>query len=324
MEEFKATQITEEESEKLSRKDRKKLEKAEDSGHGFKFGTFLKSLLPMLLLVIVQLVAFMPPIMSAAFRVLARPDAEEITSDMTSYISAVMDEAGDAVQYGYLAYAIVGILIFGWWYYKSFASKTEKRPVKKAFTKKGFPFVLLMIFGAWGLTEGLMAAMGVLFPDLIEEYAELIESTGLSGGSWAIMLVVWLLGPVVEELCFRGLSYNYLLKSGLPVAAAVALQGIFFGVFHMNLVQGIYASILGIIIGFCYARYKSIFVSISCHVFFNLLGTICSGVLEMIAPPVPVYIVLGLAGVALVVMSVVKVCKDAEAPSGVIPAASDV
>ena len=99
----------------------------------------------------------------------------------------------------------------------------------------------------------------------------------------------------------------------MKIALAVVIQGLFFGVFHMNLLQSVYAFILGTAIGFFYERYKSIFVSIACHVLFNMLGTVLSGTLEHFRVGTPVYLTVGTLGSALAVFAIIMVCKDKEA-----------
>ncbi len=311
MEEFKPRQITAAEAH-LEDKKTKRMKNVNKPGQGFDFSVFLSSLLPILMLLVIQLVAFMPTIFPASMKVLQDPAFAQETFDALEYTSRVMECAGTSVQYSYLAYVVLALAYFSWRYIATVVKPTGRYSPKGAFTKKGFPFVLLAILGLWGFTEGFMAAVKTLSPEVIEQYSKLVESTGLTNMTPLILIVVWIFGPVVEELCFRGLSYNRLLASGMKVAVAVVVQGLFFGIFHMNLVQSVYAFILGCAIGFFYERYKSILVSISCHVLFNLLGTVLSGTLDHFAPPTAVYITIGVTGLALALFAIVMVCKDKE------------
>lgn len=316
MEEFKARQITAEEAHLEDKKTRNLKNINKGGKHGFDFSIFLSSLLPMVMLLLIQLVAFMPTIFPAAMKVMSDPGFASLAEDTLAYTAKVMEVAGSSIQFSYLAYVILALAYFTWRYMTSVVKPTGRYSPKGAFTKRGFPFVLLCILGLWGFTEGFMKVVEILAPEVIEQYSELVSATGLTEMTPVIMIVVWLLGPVVEELCFRGLTYNRLLSAGVKIAAAVVIQGLFFGVFHMNLVQSVYAFILGCAIGFFYERYRSILVSISCHVLFNLLGTVLSGTLEHFKTATAVYIAIGVLGIALAVFAVIMVCKDPDVPGG--------
>jgi len=82
------------------------------------------------------------------------------------------------------------------------------------------------------------------------------------------LLMVALLAPVVEEIIFRGTVQKRLIKM-TNVRGAIFLQAVIFGVVHLNIIQGIYAFVLGIIIGYAYYWFDSIWVAIVLHVAFN-------------------------------------------------------
>ncbi len=66
------------------------------------------------------------------------------------------------------------------------------------------------------------------------------------------------ISPLAEEIVFRGVLYNRLRRhfcgSGLPVSGAVVISGVMFGLYHGNLVQGIYGCCMGILITWLYER----------------------------------------------------------------------
>lgn len=57
--------------------------------------------------------------------------------------------------------------------------------------------------------------------------------------------------PMGEELVFRGLAYGSIRRE-IPGLAAVLLSAAYFGVYHGNLRQGLYAGFLGIFLAGCY------------------------------------------------------------------------
>lgn len=84
-----------------------------------------------------------------------------------------------------------------------------------------------------------------------------------------------LIGPVLEEIIFRGIVLKRLSKM-MKLPAAVILQALIFGVIHFNITQGIYAFFLGIIIGVIYIWFDSIWAAIAVHVFFNATSVMIS------------------------------------------------
>ncbi len=101
------------------------------------------------------------------------------------------------------------------------------------------------------------------------EYKENISS--VFSNDLVTVLRVVLVGPVVEELFFRGLV---LWLSGLviPFFAANIVQALLFGVYHMNLVQGIYAFLLGLLMGYIKKCTGSLIPCILFHIAFNMTG----------------------------------------------------
>ena len=82
------------------------------------------------------------------------------------------------------------------------------------------------------------------------------------------LLVVAIIAPVVEEVIYRGLVYRRLRHSFGNISAIIA-SSILFGVLHGNLVQGIYASISGIVLAYIYYKKENIFLCIAYHMAAN-------------------------------------------------------
>lgn len=87
---------------------------------------------------------------------------------------------------------------------------------------------------------------------------------------WSLLSVV-VLGPIVEELLFRGLVFHYLEKirgGWFPIL----ISGIAFGVWHREPIQCVYTAIIGIVFGIIYARMRDLRVVILLHVLNNFLS----------------------------------------------------
>lgn len=81
-------------------------------------------------------------------------------------------------------------------------------------------------------------------------------------------LVFALFAPVLEEIIFRGVVQRRLSKM-MNLHGAVILQALVFGLIHLNLIQGTYAFVLGIFIGYVYHWYDSIWFACAIHISFN-------------------------------------------------------
>src|SRR5690606_21596465 len=80
--------------------------------------------------------------------------------------------------------------------------------------------------------------------------------------------------PIYEELIFRGLVLRMAQKFTSKFWIANTFQAILFGIVHLNLLQGIYAFALGLILGYFYQKYQSLYVPILMHMIFNFIGSV--------------------------------------------------
>ena len=95
--------------------------------------------------------------------------------------------------------------------------------------------------------------------------------TIVGGGPVVTLIMTVVLAPIAEECMFRGIMLRSMTKI-MPLTLANVLQALFFGIYHMNLVQGAYAFIIGLILGFVVLKLKSIWASILLHAVINGSG----------------------------------------------------
>jgi len=76
--------------------------------------------------------------------------------------------------------------------------------------------------------------------------------------------------PLAEELLFRGIIYNR-MKRVFPVVFSIIVSSLLFGVFHANIVQGIYGTLMGAFIAFMYEKYKDFKVPVLIHMVANIV-----------------------------------------------------
>ena len=165
--------------------------------------------------------------------------------------------------------------------------------------RRHFVAAALMGYGMQIVTTLIMVLVNVLLPSVMEEYNTLVDGSGITayGLMWVISTLV--LPPLVEEAGFRGLGLTYLERAGVPFAVANIVQALAFGIFHMNLTQGIYTFVLGLALGYVTHRSRSIAPAMLMHLVYNLMGTLGSDLIYSYLPA-PFLILLVTNVVALV------------------------
>ncbi len=131
----------------------------------------------------------------------------------------------------------------------------------------------------WLVPLGICLCLGVtklvtIFPidNIIGSYENVVND--YNKGELALRVVVLcILVPVAEELCYRGMFYKR-LKEFLEPSIATYVAAIVFGVVHMNLVQGLYALICAVVLIFVYEKYNTILAPIFLHVIVNTMALV--------------------------------------------------
>lgn len=96
---------------------------------------------------------------------------------------------------------------------------------------------------------------------------------GLSRNPLGIISLAFL-GPLLEEVLFRGAIQGLLMRFFGRPWPAIIVAALIFGVSHMNPVQIVYATLLGIIFGWIYYRTGSLLSVIVGHVLNNSLAVV--------------------------------------------------
>lgn len=79
-----------------------------------------------------------------------------------------------------------------------------------------------------------------------------------------------LVSPITEEIVFRGLVFNR-IRRYYKATVAIVLSGLLFGVYHGNLVQGLYGTCMGILLAYIYERMHSFLFPCLFHAVANLV-----------------------------------------------------
>lgn len=116
----------------------------------------------------------------------------------------------------------------------------------------------------------MWSGLHLLFPYYSEEVAVSLFNTSIL---LAVYLAVALLAPISEELIYRGLIYRR-LRDYLDVKWAMVMSALIFGLIHGNMVQFVFAFLIGLALAAVYERYKTIWAPIAAHMAVNLFSCI--------------------------------------------------
>lgn len=78
------------------------------------------------------------------------------------------------------------------------------------------------------------------------------------------VIIFGLIVPIAEELVFRGVLYNR-IKRSFGVELAIVLSALIFGLYHGNIVQFLYATILGLVMAYLYEKCELLLAPILFH-----------------------------------------------------------
>ncbi len=131
------------------------------------------------------------------------------------------------------------------------------------------PFIILgayafLIVGEF--TVYLLPESSGWLKEIEEQLAKQMESLFSDRISGFLMIAV--AAPILEETLFRGIILKAMLKKYTPWKAII-ISAVAFGVFHLNPWQFLYATVIGIYLGYIYWKTRSLFYPILIHFLLN-------------------------------------------------------
>lgn len=220
-------------------------------------------------------------------------DVEGLTNYIMSYLQG--ENLLKIVAIGQIVAIVLGLLVM----YLKLKKDAFGNPLK-AFKALRFPGIVLAAIGIELLLSCALMTIATLFPGALDGYASMIETTGLADLTLISTLATVLLAPVCEEIVFRGLTLTILEKTKMNFWVINVIQAIIFGVAHGNVVQGVYAFLLGLFLGFVAYKCKSIWGSILAHAAFNFSGTYIVTLIFGNSEEASILLLVGVAAMAIV------------------------
>ena len=132
-----------------------------------------------------------------------------------------------------------------------------------------------------------------------EEYQETMSQLTDGKSMFFLIVCMGIIAPLAEEIVFRWLIYLR-LRDYMRSGEAIVISGLFFGIYHGNLVQGVYASILGCLFAYFLEQTGSLWTSVLLHMGANIwslvLPELAAWLLDRYPMGIAVMLVLLLTG----------------------------
>lgn len=189
------------------------------------------------------------------------------------------------------------------------AMKTTKIKFKEdIFSRNKSPkkFILLGTISCIG-TGMISSIIYLSYSTIIKHYGIIIPEPDFSFPTQSTYLILFLMyacfiGPILEEIIFRGFILKSMQKYGN--LTAIIVSSILFSMFHLNLVQFVNPVIMGIVLGFITIKSKSIVPSTIAHIFNNSIAFISVGISLLKMPLIEAifgatYFLVGIAALIL-------------------------
>lgn len=211
--------------------------------------------------------------------------------------------------WSYLLSCVMGIMLVKSYYKKFYGIKSIAYENKKITPKI---FVSALAFSV--STQFIFIIVGSLIENLLNVFhlsaMESTEQATTVSITLSMFLYVSVLGPMVEELIFRGIVLRVFEPRGKKFA--IFASAFLFAVFHGNLVQGIFAFSIGIVFAYVAIEY-SIKWSIALHIFNNLILSDVAGFLRKYVNPSIINAIVSLFLIVCTIAAIIiGICKRKE------------
>ena len=204
-----------------------------------------------------------------------------IAKNVSGFPFLIYDEAGEVMGVTGNGYGIAQIIGFAAG--TAIVFKTAKVMIAKAAKEsrllhirkepvQNYLFLGMATLGAMLGLNMLLDLTGIMSNSVAYQT---VAGQQYSANIWLGILLYALVAPLGEELLFRGIIYNA-LKSAVKPSAAMLMAAVFFGVYHGNMVQGIYGFLMACLMIYGYEYFGDFRVPVAMHAAVNLISYLLS------------------------------------------------
>ncbi len=182
-------------------------------------------------------------------------------------VSQIQNAMSQNVIYliGVIGVIVCGIVFFFW--YRSEIKGEVRGSLKSVFEGKSALRLLGLGMGCQFFITGILSLLQWYFSNLFKDYVNQMKQL-TEGNVIVVILLLVFIAPITEELVFRGVILHNASRYGSFLVANF-LQAVLFGIYHLNIIQGIYAILMGFLLGWVYYKYKTIIASMFLHMIIN-------------------------------------------------------
>ncbi len=172
---------------------------------------------------------------------------------------------------------------------------------------KKFAGIACVFFGTQLIFNGIYYLMEAGLNLIGYSAVSSMESATAGSTTLSMFLYAGIIGPVVEELVFRGFVLRSLDKYGKNLA--IVISAALFGIMHGNIPQAVFAFLTGLVFGYVASRY-SIVWCIVLHILNNMvLGDLLDMALAGFSETMQEIIFLGIMSVFTIIGIIVLIIK---------------
>lgn len=160
--------------------------------------------------------------------------------------------------------------------------KREKyRPISQVVRRRNHKRFVRAALPLAGVSMSLALFLNILFA-FLRLFSLSASYEGVADIQYSVPLVFGLLNygfikPVEEELVFRGLVYGRMRKY-FSTSISIPVSALLFGAYHGNIVQLVYAFVMGCFLAYVFEKYKSLKASLLVHSGANLIVYLTSSI----------------------------------------------
>ena len=177
------------------------------------------------------------------------------------------------IEFMYLSDILIALiqLIIFFVIYKLAVRRNEDE-LRTKLNLKDISFSVMTGIGVSGISFIWLIIAGKI-PEFQAQIAAMKEGNAMIGGGslHGVFLSAVIAAPIVEEVIFRGVVLGSFRKI-FPAWASILISAVIFGVYHMNPVAIVYATVMGIIAGIVYEKKRNLLFPIILHMANNFMG----------------------------------------------------
>ncbi len=232
-------------------------------------GGILLTILPLIIGFVVQVSVVVIYYIKIYVQIIMEGSASGGNMDVNALQTELMSGIQEGSTLQIISVIAIGIttVIFPVWYYL-LVRKEPKPTYKNILTVKSIGCLIILGVLIQICLSGLLEVILPLFPRTFEKYMILMDTVIMGDSIILTTILTVVFAPIAEECMTRGLTMNG-AKRYMPLWAANVVQAFIFGVYHGNIVQGVYAFFIGLLCGWIVIKSKSILPAILLHMTIN-------------------------------------------------------